>query len=447
MELIRPPMGWNSFDCYGVCVNERQVKANADFMAENLKDFGWEYIVIDVEWYSYTNHPLEDGNIFIPYGRIEMDEYSRLYPCPQKFPSAAGGEGFAPLASYIHGLGLKFGIHIMRGIPRVAAHSHAKLWDSEYTADQIANPYSICEWNPDMYGVDPTKPGAQEYYDSLMSLYAEWGVDLIKCDDICRMDAKTARIETEMIHRAMEKCSREMILSLSPGPAILEECDFYRENAEMWKITDNFWDDWEQLREMFDVCKLWQGKPSDYGFPDCDSLPIGQIGMGFGAERRTQFTIDEERSMIALWSICRSPLMIGSEMTKLDHDTMEILRNVDVLRLTEVSTGAREVYRDNDVIVWRARDRYDDAEYVAIFNMSTASTSICPKPFIMNKQGEAIELWKHEPINIRSTEDIPGHGCLLIRVENKRAETWKAPTEQAVSTAAVTPPLPEEGEV
>lgn len=417
MQLIRPPMGWNSFDCYGVSANEAQVKANADFMAENLKDFGWEYIVVDVEWYSYTNQPQPDGQIFVPFGRMEVDDYSRACPCLQKYPSAAAGAGFGPLASYVHGLGLKFGIHMMRGIPRIAAHSHSKLWNTEITADQIADPYSICEWNPDMYGVDPTKPGAQEYYDSVMELYSEWGVDFIKCDDICRSDAEKVRAELEMIHQAIEKCSRDIVLSIAPGPAPIEECDFYRVNAESWRISDAFWDSWDNLRRMFDVCKNWQGKASDDGFPDCDMLPIGRIGIGFGDDRRTNFTIDEEKTLLTLWSIFRSPLMIGSDLTKLDQETLNLLTNVSALRLTEVSTGAREAYRDHDVIVWRARDRYDDAEYIAIFNISGGSTSICPKPFVSKKDGLAIDLWKNAEINIRSTEDIPGHGCLLIRVE------------------------------
>ena len=168
---------------------------------------------------------------------------------------------------------------------------------------------------------------------------------------------------------------------------------------------------------MFDVCRNWQGKASDAGFPDCDMLPVGLIGMGFGEDRRTNFTINEEKTMLTLWSIVRSPLMIGSELSKLDQETLELLRNVQVMRLTEVSEGAREAYRDNDVIVWRSRDRYDGAEYVALFNISTASTPICPKPFISKKEGVAIDLWRGVEINIRSTEDIPGHGCLLIRVE------------------------------
>ncbi len=417
MDLIRPPMGWNSFGCYGVNVNENQVRANADFMAENLKDFGWEYIIIDADWYSYTSIPEPGENIYVPFNRMEIDEYARPFPCLPKFPSAGQGVGFSPLASYIHGLGLKFGITMMRGIPRVAAHSHSKLWNTEVTANQIANPFSISKWNPDMYGVDVTKEGAQEYYDSLFELYAEWGVDFVKVDDICGLETEEERAEAEMIRRAMDKCSRDMILSFSPGPADIEACDFYRANSEMWRVAAQIEDSWDQLRDMFDVCKTWMGKPSDEGFPDYSDLPVGLIGIGFGNEHRTRLTIEEEKSMIALWSICRAPLMIGSEMNKLDQETIQLLTNLQVLRLTEVSTGAREAYRDTDVIVWRAKDRYDEAEYVAMFNISSASTPICPKPFISKKDGLAIELWKGREINIRSTEEIPGHGCLLIRVE------------------------------
>ena len=194
MDLIRPPMGWNSFSCYGVNVNENQVRANAEFMAENLKDFGWEYITIDADWYSYTSIPEPGTDIYVPFNRMEIDEYSRPFPCVQKFPSAAAGAGFSSLASFIHGLGLKFGITMMRGIPRVAAHSHSKLWNTEITANQIANPYSISTWNPDMYGLDITKEGAQAYYDSLFELYAEWGVDFVKCDDICRIETEEERV-------------------------------------------------------------------------------------------------------------------------------------------------------------------------------------------------------------------------------------------------------------
>ncbi|MBQ6712499.1 MAG: hypothetical protein IJN28_01755, partial [Selenomonadales bacterium] len=173
-----PPMGWNSWDCYGPAVNEATVRANAEFMAKHLKQYGWDYIVVDIQW----SQPTATNHDYHPFTELCMDEYSRLIPAENRFPSSAGGKGFAPLAEYVHSLGLKFGIHIMRGIPRQAVHQNTPIKGSDKTARQIAKTSSICQWNTDMYGVDPEKDGAKAYYDSIFELYAEWGVDFIKID-------------------------------------------------------------------------------------------------------------------------------------------------------------------------------------------------------------------------------------------------------------------------
>ncbi len=109
-----PPMGWNSWDCYGAAVREEEVRGNAQYMAEHLKEYGWEYVVVDIQWY-------ESGAVssqYRPFVPLEMDSFSRLIPAVNRFPSAADGRGFQALAEYVHSLGLKFGIHMMRGISR-----------------------------------------------------------------------------------------------------------------------------------------------------------------------------------------------------------------------------------------------------------------------------------------------------------------------------------------
>ena len=158
--------------------------------------------------------------------RDEIDGYGRYQPSPVRFPSSTGGKGFGPLADYIHSLGLKLGIHIMRGIPRQAAHDRLPIFGSSYGCDVAADPWSICGWNPDNYGVRATEAG-QAYYDSIIGMYADWGIDFIKCDDICDtwMYPDGHRItfsgweETRMLHRAIMKSGRDIVLSLSPGPA------------------------------------------------------------------------------------------------------------------------------------------------------------------------------------------------------------------------------------
>lgn len=368
-----PPMGWNSYDYYDTTVNEAAVRANADYMAQHLKKYGWEYVVVDIQWYAKGAGSERKLFQYIPFSELEMDEYSRLQPDRSRFPSSAGGEGFGPLAAYIHGLGLKFGIHIMRGIPRQAAQAHCRVKGSQLTADRIADPSSICGWNPDMYGVRNI-PEGQAYYDSLLELYASWGVDFIKCDDICNtnlypQNPYSAAHEVEMLHRAIEKCGRPIVLSLSPGPALIEKAWHYETYANMWRITDDFWDDWKLLKAMFYRCELWQDHVSEGCYPDCDMLPVGRIGRGFGQERASRFTQAEQRTMMTLWCLFGSPLMIGAELTKLDKETYELLTNRDILDMLPPSCRPRQVLWDGEKAVWAAYDVHKKTAYAALFNL------------------------------------------------------------------------------
>ena len=265
-----PPMGWNSWDCYGASVTEDIVKQNADYMAEHLKPYGWEYVVVDIQWYQ----PEADDYDYNSFPNNLIDDWGRHIPAANRFPSAANGAGFKPLADYVHGLGLKFGIHIMRGIPRMAAHLHLPIKGSEYTCNQAADPNSICEWNPDMYGARQEHPAARAYYDSIFRLYAEWGVDFVKCDDIAREYPHCKR-EIEIISEACRNCGRDIVLSLSPGPAPLTEAEHLKTWANMWRITDDFWDDWALLKGMFERAEKWCVHSGPGHWPDADMLPFG----------------------------------------------------------------------------------------------------------------------------------------------------------------------------
>lgn len=415
---LSPYMGWNSYDYYDTTVTEADIKVNAEYMAKNLKEFGWEYIVVDIEWYSYGAGSRRAEYQYIPFGRVEMDEYSRLLPCPERFPSSVGGKGFRPLADYVHSLGLKFGIHIMRGIPRIAAHNHTALLGTDLTADEIANPYSICSWNPDMYGVYPHKPQSQAYYDSLFALYAQWGVDFVKCDDICRMDAQSAKEEIRMLHEAIEKCGRDIVLSLSPGPAIFQEAEFYHENANMWRITDDFWDNWALLRDMFDRCKTWQGQARPGGYPDCDMLPVGTLGKGFHQERLTNFTRDEQKTMLSLWCMVSSPLMLGAQLPKLDEWTLGLLTNRNVLSLMSDAKDAAEYYRDRNMIIWKSTQLDSGATNLGIFNISEMDMGFCLAPYIKSRQGKTMDLWTGKQLGTNDSLVIPPHGVLLLRTDS-----------------------------
>ena len=371
---VTPPMGWNSYDYYDTAVNEEQVKANADFMAKYLKPYGWEYIVVDIEWYSNDAGSRRQEYQYIPFGDDALDEWGRLQPSPNRFPSSADGSGFTNLASYVHDLGLKFGIHIMRGIPRKAAQDHCKVKGTEFVASDVADPSSICGWNPDMYGVRNTE-GGQAYYDSIISMYADWGVDFIKCDDICDSwlypgDHFNGWFETEMIHKAIMKTGRPIVLSLSPGPAHIDRAWKYCANANMWRITDDFWDNWELLKNMFWRCELWQDHVKEGCFPDCDMLPLGKVGKGFDAERDSNFTLEEKQTMMTLWCMFRSPLMIGAELTKLTPDELTLLTNEKLLSMLGSTRKGIQLRRTESEAIWLNQDEISGEKAFALFNLS-----------------------------------------------------------------------------
>lgn len=421
-----PPMGWNSYDYYDTTVNESQIKANADYMAKYLKEYGWEYIIIDIQWYAHNAGSMRKKFQYIPFSELEIDEYSRLQPDPKRFPSSINGAGFAPLAKYIHSLGLKFGIHIMRGIPRTAAHNHTKIKDCSVTADMIADPSSICGWNPDMYGVRNTSEG-QAYYDSLIELYASWGVDFIKCDDICNTNIYpenqySARHEIEMLAKAIQKCGRPIVLSLSPGPALIDKAWHYEKYANMWRITDDFWDNWTLLKDMFYRCELWQNHVSEGCYPDCDMLPLGYLGKGFGEERVTNFTKDEQQTMMTLWCLFGSPLMLGAEMTKLDDFTLSLLTNKKVLAMLTPDCKPKQISLDDTNAIWFASNNKTNKKYVALFNLSdeTANISVNLEELdILKTEVTLTDLWTNNSsknVNKIISKELAPHASAVYEI-------------------------------
>ena len=398
LKMTTPPKGWNSWDVYGASVTESEVKENAAYMAENLLSHGWEYVVVDIQWYE----PTADSSHYHAFAELKMDEYGRLLPAENRFPSAVNGVGFKNLSDYVHSLGLKFGIHIMRGIPRQAVHLNVPIAGTNLRARDIAHANSICPWNTDMYGIDMGKEGAQAYYDSIFKLYAEWGVDFIKVDDIADSKLYSTHLEEiKAIRKAIDKTGRDMVLSLSPGPAPLKYGTFFQEYANMWRLTDDFWDNWEQLKDMFTRCAQWSPFVGPGSWPDCDMLPLGHIGIrsvdGGGADRLTRFTKAEQRTMMTLWSIFRSPLMLGCELTDLDDWTLHLLREPTLKIMHQEGRNARQIHNEDDWVVWQTEA--NATVYYVIFNLSDTER-VTPT--------EIVGLAK-----LKNSETLVAHDCLV----------------------------------
>lgn len=359
-----PPMGWNSWDCYGPNVNEDEVKANADYMAANLKQYGWEYIVVDIRWYvaNDKSHGYNETN-----PEYNIDSFGRFMPAINRFPSSKGGNGFKPLADYLHSKGLKLGIHIMRGVPVIAVKNKLPIYGTNKTAADIYTDSIQCPWLHDMYTVLATKEGAQEYYNSIVNLYAGWGVDFIKCDDLSRPYHKA---EIEMLRKAIDNCGRQIVLSTSPGETPIADAAHVQTHANMWRTIDDFWDNWPELKAHFNIFARWNQYRTSGAYPDGDMLPLGHLGIKAerGEDRQSLFTKDEQYTVMTLWSIFKSPLMFGGDLPTSDSFAISVITNKEVLHILNYSTNNRQLFNEADKIAWTADDAATGDKYIALFN-------------------------------------------------------------------------------
>jgi alpha-galactosidase len=432
-------------------------------------------VVVDIDWSDPTakSHGYNDG------APLVMDEYGRLQPDPGRFPSSADGTGFTQLARQVHELGLRFGIHVMRGIPKLAVERNTPVLGADGAAAgnceageddptavharDVADPSNACEWNPDMVGLDHTVPGAGAYYDSVLGMYAGWGVDFLKVDD---MLWPYQAAEIEAFAGAIDRCGRDIDLSLSPGRDLsLTRLPHLREHATMWRISDDLWDRWEDVEANFARFARWAPHSGPEGWADGDMLPLGHVGIRARAGARTAAPAsppDEQRTLMTLWVIARSPLMVGGDLPTSDEQTISLLTNPDVLAVHASSHGAREVFREDPLILWTAeggqgtgaQDGHDQdlagqegedggVQYVAAFNVGGTDLPVSldaqnvglPADLAARagRGGELRELWSGhvlEPRAVTTQSDqargvapgssaidlvLPAHGAALLR--------------------------------
>lgn len=417
---LTPPMGWNSWDCFGLDVTEQEVKNNAEFMAKYLKEYGWEYVVVDLGWYApnVTTKNYKQKNI-----PLLTDEFGRLIPVEERFPSSANGKGFKPLADYIHSLGLKFGIHIMRGMPWIAAEKKQLIKGTDITCDTVAEEKDQCLWYGSMYGIDCTKKGAQEYYDSLIELYTSWDVDFIKADDMGTWDGDGLNSplrtdELEALAASIEKFGNKIVLSVSPGAAYIGNAYHLSRHAHMWRISCDFWDNWEALKRQFPRCAAWSKRKIAGHWPDADMLPLGKIGIRgeVGEARNTNFTKEEQITLMTLWCMFRSPLMFGGDLPQSDDFTMSLITNKKALDVNQHSKNNKQIYADEEIIVWTAENENNSKNYIAIFNISEKDLIKKNIEQFLNDRLPAYDIWNNKQILISDEIIIPPHEALFLEI-------------------------------
>ncbi|MBN2412478.1 glycoside hydrolase family 27 protein [candidate division KSB1 bacterium] len=426
-----PPMGWNSWDCLGVDASEADLKTIADYMSEKLKPYGWEYVVTDILWYGGPDMTIYNYWAENPDQRI--DEYGRLIPAVNRYPSAVDGS-FKAVADYIHSKGLKFGIHVMRGIPKQAVEKDTPILDTEYRARDIVAYKDTCDWYDGMYGIDMDHPGGNVYYYSIIKLYAEWGVDYIKVDDISYpYHAK----DIEALYNAIKTVGRPMVLSLSPGAVPIERAEHLLKYANMWRISTDFWDDWPFLYRQFDLCALWQNFVTPGHWPDADMLPMGKLRkhgpdntvvdeMNLTEEEVTdeysRFTDEEKKTMMTLWCIARSPLMLGGYLPENDEVTFSLITNHEALAVNQNSAENRQLFRRDDKVAWIASVPGSKDKYLALFNISdqnNVQVSVTLQELGVAAPYTVRNLWNKTPEGQFDQEFsvvLPAHGSGLYRI-------------------------------
>ena len=433
-----PPMGWNSWDAYGLTINEADFKANTEVLA-GIKQYGWQYSVIDEGWY------MED-----PFAgtrekqKYVYDEFGRLIPALNRFPDAANAAGLKPLADWVHGQGLKFGIHLIRGIPRHDLEVNSPIAGSKFMAADAGDTTDACPWDDGNWGVKDNAAG-QAWYDSMIDLYGGWGVDFLKVD--CISDHPYKPVEIRLISEAIRKfearSGKQIVLSLSPGPTNLRNAAYVAKYAQMWRIADDHWDVWSHVpeagkgefplgtRQAFDRLEAWQPYVKPGSWPDDDMLPFGSLTPhpGWGEPRESRLTEDEERTEFTLWAITRSPLILGANLTKMDAFLRGLVTDKELLDLNQSAWESHPVKGlpagFENVRVWQASEEADGnpRSFIALFNLGDKPVSLRATWAQLGQPGkfESMDLFSGKRLAKSDSLGLtlPAHGSAIYRVQGK----------------------------
>ncbi len=425
-----PPMGWNSWDSYGLRINEQQFRDNVEALAAKLKRSGYTYAVIDEGWYMFNPEDRPKPELL----EYALDENGRFIPITTRFPSAlrnGSNTGFEQLASWIHSNGLKFGLHLVKGIPRESVARNLPIADSAFKAEDAADQNDPCPWDPTSWGIKDNAAG-QAWYDSLLRQYATWGVDFLKVD--CIADHPYKPSEIRQIHLAIQHSGRPIVLSLSPGPTAVEHHDEVGELSQMWRISNDIWDVWDSgdqdypigIKNQFTNAARWASYARPGNWPDADMLPVGELtpfpDVGHGP-RHTRLTPDEQQTQLSLWAMARSPLIVGANLTLLDEATAHLLTNAEILRIDQTATASRQVLRDGDLVVWTT-DLPGNQHALAVFNLGEKAITV-ERPFsdfaLMAGRYKIKNAWIGERLKVSSRvrATLAPHASLVLMLDKK----------------------------
>ncbi|KAL8534819.1 hypothetical protein ACS0TY_010742 [Phlomoides rotata] len=362
-----------------------------------------------------------------------IDEWGRMVPDPDRWPSSRDGKGFTKVAQIVHSMGLKFGIHVMRGISTQAFNANTPILDvttgkayqesgRKWLAKDIGIKERACAWMRNGFMSVDTKSGAgRAFLRSLYHQYADWGVDFVKHDCVFGEDFDPDEIS--YVSKVLTELNRPILYSLSPGssvtPAMARQVS---RMVNMYRITGDDWDTWGDVAAHFNVtrdfsaanmigAKGLRGK----SWPDLDMLPLGWLtdpGSNEGPHRRCNLNLDEQRSQVTLWAMAKSPLMFGGDMRQLDKATFDLISNPTLLEINSFSSNNKELpYFSSKNRAMRNRSRHSASEPLTLgltsctgyeaSGWSARATGddleqVCWKTNSSNRHGEPFCLYKRQ---------------------------------------------------
>ncbi len=394
-----PLMGWSSWSSIRSNPSEATIKAQAQAMASTLKSYGYSYINLDDFWY------LNPATSVDQYGRWSVDT--------SRFP-----DGMAATASYVHSLGLKFGIYLTPGIPVAAVRQNTPIQGTSYHAADIANT-SKYETNYNfgnnvMYYINYSKPGAQAFINSWADELASWGVDFLKIDGVG--DADIADIQAWST--ALKQSGRDIYFSLSNSLDV-NNVSIWQQNANGWRISGDVecycstLVTWNSVSSRFSIVPRWVGDGGPGGWNDLDSLDVGNGS-------RDGLSNDERQSYMTLWAIEAAPLSIGDNLTSLDSYGLSLLTNTEVIAVDQAGYQAHPISQASSQQVWFARNG-DGSYTVALFNLgsSTATVSVNWSSLGFSGSASVRDLWSHSNLGTISNSfsaTLNTHASRLLKV-------------------------------
>ncbi|KAI9117048.1 hypothetical protein K1719_012047 [Acacia pycnantha] len=325
-----PPRGWNSYDSFCWTISEEEFLQSAEVISKRLNAHGYKYVVVDYLWYRRK----VEGAYTDSLGFDVIDEWGRMIPDPQRWPSSKGGKGFKEVADKVHSMGLKFGIHVMRGISTQAVNANTPIIDPR---KGVAYTESARGW--------------KSLLRSLYEQYASWGVDYVKHDCVFGDDLDLNEIS--YVSKILRALDRPIVYSLSPGtsvtPAMAKDVSGL---VNLYRITGDDWDTWGDVKAHFDVTRDFSNANmigarglKGYSWPDLDMLPLGWLtdpGSNEGPHRYGRLNIEEQKTQMTLWAMAKSPLMYGGDVRKLDQTTYDLITNPTLLEINAFSSNNME---------------------------------------------------------------------------------------------------------